>query len=192
MALINGIYLFVEGEDVTRSAVSSEHPVEEGIDLTDNVRRSPVTLSLTGEIVGDGYGNDVAELDAMMRRGELVEYVGVHVLSGMMITEFKTTGDGSIRGGCRFTMGLKEVRIAASPYAAGSVGTGEQQVEQEPGGEQSKSQARTHTVKNGDTLWGLAKSYYGNGGLFPQIFEANRDKLTDPNVIVDGQVLVIP
>ncbi len=40
MALINQIYVFVETEEVKRDTQISDHPVEEGIDLTDQVKRS--------------------------------------------------------------------------------------------------------------------------------------------------------
>ena len=49
-----------------------------------------------------------------------------------------------------------------------------------------------HTVREGETLSGLARAFYGNPSLFPRIFEANRNVLDDPNVIVPGQVLRIP
>jgi LysM repeat protein len=51
---------------------------------------------------------------------------------------------------------------------------------------------RTHTVVRGNTLWGLAKSYYGNGALWPRIFDANRGKIKDPHWIHPGQVFTIP
>ena len=51
---------------------------------------------------------------------------------------------------------------------------------------------RTYTVKAGDTLSKIAKEQYGNAGDYMKIFEANRDKLTDPNKIQPGQELVIP
>jgi nucleoid-associated protein YgaU len=51
---------------------------------------------------------------------------------------------------------------------------------------------RTYTVKPGDTLWGIAQSYYGDGAKYPVIFDANRDLLHDPNKIYPGQVLRIP
>lgn len=50
---------------------------------------------------------------------------------------------------------------------------------------------RTHIVKRGDTLWGLAKRYYGNGSLYPKIVSAN-PKIKNPNLIIDGWELVIP
>ncbi len=49
-----------------------------------------------------------------------------------------------------------------------------------------------HEVKKGDTLWKIAEHYYGDGSLFKQIFEANRDILKDPNLIQVGQKLRIP
>ena len=50
---------------------------------------------------------------------------------------------------------------------------------------------KTHIVKRGDTLWGLAKKYYGNGALYQRIVSAN-PKIKNPNLIIDGWELVIP
>jgi len=49
-----------------------------------------------------------------------------------------------------------------------------------------------HEVKKGETLWKIAEQYYGDGNLYPKIFEANRDTLKDPNRINIGQKLRIP
>ena len=54
------------------------------------------------------------------------------------------------------------------------------------------SVSRTYTVKAGDTLSKIANEHYGDPNQYNKIFEANRDKLTDPNKIRPGQVLVIP
>jgi nucleoid-associated protein YgaU len=51
---------------------------------------------------------------------------------------------------------------------------------------------RIHEVQPGDTLSALAKKYYGNGGLYMKIFEANRDILENPDLIKVGQKLRIP
>ncbi|HKS47299.1 MAG TPA: LysM peptidoglycan-binding domain-containing protein [Amycolatopsis sp.] len=49
---------------------------------------------------------------------------------------------------------------------------------------------KKYTVEHGDTLWGIAERFCGNGNLYPIIASFNWIK--DPNVIHPGQVLVIP
>ncbi|HKS44191.1 MAG TPA: LysM peptidoglycan-binding domain-containing protein [Amycolatopsis sp.] len=49
---------------------------------------------------------------------------------------------------------------------------------------------RTYTVVDGDTLWDIAKRFYGNGNLYPVIARANG--IENPDIIRPGQVLVIP
>mgnify|MGYP002423712379 FL=1 len=51
---------------------------------------------------------------------------------------------------------------------------------------------RTYTVKRGDCLWNIAKRYYGNGSQYTKIFNANRDKIKNANLIYPGQIFVIP
>jgi LysM repeat protein len=52
--------------------------------------------------------------------------------------------------------------------------------------------ARTYTVQDGDTLYGIALRYYGNGQDWPKLWSANRSKISNPNLIYAGQVLTIP
>lgn len=49
-----------------------------------------------------------------------------------------------------------------------------------------------YTVKSGDSLSKIAKEHYGNANKYPQIFEANKPMLKDPDEIYPGQVLRIP
>ena len=53
-------------------------------------------------------------------------------------------------------------------------------------------QTKTYTVKKGDTLWGIAKKYYGNGAKYPTRYNANKGKIKNPNLIYVGQVFTIP
>lgn len=50
--------------------------------------------------------------------------------------------------------------------------------------------ARYYTVVSGDTLWGIAKRFYGNGNRYPEIASANN--IANPNIIYIGQKLLIP
>ncbi len=51
---------------------------------------------------------------------------------------------------------------------------------------------RFHTVEAGDTLSAIAKATLGDAGRYPEIFEANKPMLTDPDLIYPGQVLRLP
>ena len=53
-------------------------------------------------------------------------------------------------------------------------------------------EATIYTVVAGDNLSKIAKHFYGNANAWKQIFEANRDQLTDPDRIKPGQMLKIP
>jgi nucleoid-associated protein YgaU len=50
----------------------------------------------------------------------------------------------------------------------------------------------TYEVKAGDTLSKIAKEKLGNGNAYMDIFNANRDQLSDPDKIKPGQILKIP
>jgi nucleoid-associated protein YgaU len=50
----------------------------------------------------------------------------------------------------------------------------------------------SYTVKSGDTLSKIAKETLGDGNAYMEIFNANRDQLSDPDKIKPGQVLKIP
>jgi nucleoid-associated protein YgaU len=51
---------------------------------------------------------------------------------------------------------------------------------------------QTYTVKAGDSLSKIAQKFYGDASAYTKIFNANRDKLSDPDKIFPGQDLVIP
>ena len=51
---------------------------------------------------------------------------------------------------------------------------------------------RRYTVQAGDTLSKISRQFYGDANQYTKIFNANRDKLSDPNKIQPGQQLVIP
>ena len=57
------------------------------------------------------------------------------------------------------------------------------------------STQKTHKVVKGDSLWAIARKYYGKGSLYPKIKEANKSKypsLAKSNVIYTNMELIIP
>ena len=49
-----------------------------------------------------------------------------------------------------------------------------------------------YTVVSGDTLSAIAQQWYGNANLWTRLYEANRNQITNPDLIFPGQVLRIP
>lgn len=91
------------------------------------------------------------------------------------------------------TLSLLEYRAPGKRYVA--VQTADATVKQEdPAATEEVNPAvtegKTHTVQSGDTLWAIAKKYYGDGSQYPKIVSAN--DIGNPNLIHPGQVLTIP
>jgi len=72
---------------------------------------------------------------------------------------------------------VADIQVTGAPAAAGAA---------------AATTAKTYTVKAGDTLGAIAKEHLGNASAYTQIFELNKDQLTDPNKIKPGQVLRLP
>jgi len=48
------------------------------------------------------------------------------------------------------------------------------------------------TVQPGNTLWGISRSNYGEGLMYVHVFEANKDRIRNPDLIYPGQVFTVP
>ena len=48
------------------------------------------------------------------------------------------------------------------------------------------------TVQPGNTLWGIATQKYGDGFLYVRVFDANTDRIRDPDLIYPGQIFTVP
>ena len=126
----------------------------------------------------------------MHYNGKFVKYVGRNILSNALITDFNTSHPNKIYGGCSFTMEIKEVRIAKSPLVVKAATSTKQVTSKNTTAK--KSTSKTYKVKKGDTLWAIAKKYYGSGAKYPKIYNANKKLIKNPNLIHIGWVLTIP
>lgn len=48
------------------------------------------------------------------------------------------------------------------------------------------------TVQPGFTLWAIARDQFGDGVLYVQVYEANKDRIRNPDLIYPGQVFALP
>ena len=199
MALINNYYVFLIDEDVKRGVSVSKHPVESGLDVTDNTKREPKVISIKGEIVGSNAKQILDKIEALHQKGKLIKYVGQNILNNALITTFDSSHPNTIYGGCAFTAEIEEIRIAKSPLVTKKAVAKKQVTKKTTAVKTATKKAtkptttsKKYKVKRGDTLWDIAKKYYGKGSQYPKIVKANKGKIKNPNKIQAGWSLVIP
>jgi Phage tail lysozyme/LysM domain len=56
----------------------------------------------------------------------------------------------------------------------------------------NRREARTYTVRTGDTLSGIAQRFYGHASDWEWLYHINHTKISDPNLIYTGQVFSAP
>ena len=82
----------------------------------------------------------------------------------------------------------KVILIAGNVEGVESVNGDELKLESGKAGDE----AEFYTIVKGDSLWKIAKKYYGDGNKYPTLFEANREVIKDADLIYPGQVIRIP
>lgn len=145
MAILNGLYIHVVDESVSREVEMTSHPVESGIPTTDTVKAKALGISLSGKIVD--YGSMKAtevlsKIKTLQESGSLISYQGRNVASSMQIRSFESSYPHTNSGGADFSMELVQVRIAKSAYVPKKAST-----------KQKEEAAKTNiTIKVGDKV----------------------------------------
>lgn len=108
------------------------------------------------------------------------------------IEDFTYHEDGGDPGTYQYSITLKEYREITVRQVKVDIPEKKATVENKEPRVDNTVQPKTYTVKAGDCLWNIAKKYYGNGAQYTKIYNANKDKIKNPNLIYVGQVLTIP
>lgn len=107
------------------------------------------------------------------------------------IEKFNYYEEGGDVGTIYYSMSLKEYREVTIRQVTVKDETAT--VEQTQTRVDNTTMPKTYTVKQGDCLWNIAKSFYGSGAAYTKIYEANRSVIgSNPNLIYPGQVFTIP
>jgi hypothetical protein len=90
--------------------------------------------------------------------------------------------------------GTKSIAVQGTVTTGGSTATYTANVEPTRSRESAPNtkKNRNYTVRKNESLFNIAKEQYGDGGKFAMLYNANKDKITDPTNIKPGTVLVLP
>lgn len=167
-----GEKLFGKGDDPAEAAKAT--PSEPAFDpafVAAQLQRKVAALALPIQDLAVGFGAGVATIDGRVPSHEVAEKA---VLQLGNTTIVERVDDRLV------------VEAPAAPEVADAPAT------EAPPAVEAPPASVFYTVQKGDTLSKIAKSQYGTWKRYPEIFEANRPMLQDPDLIYPGQVLRIP
>ena len=189
MAKLGNVFLnTVYEEKPDKSIKTSEHPIEDGSNITDHIHREAVTMAISGIVTGPDAGTRRKQLETYMNKGTRLKYVYRNVMNGMIIENFSTVHDANIKNGFKFSLTMKQVKIAKKARVVKLAQTkpvtngGRRQPTPTP-------PKRVYTVVRGDNLTKIGRKFKVS---WRTIYNKNRKVIgNNPNLIYPGQKLVI-
>lgn len=125
---------------------------------------------------------------------EITVDVGQKVVKGNRIAHSGNTGFWRGRNGYHLHFGLKIRGVYTDPLIFLNIPDPNQKelLPKKNNKADLKSFLGDYKIQKGDTLWNIAKLFYGNGAHYIDIFNANQDIIKNPNKIFPDQILRIP
>lgn len=170
---------------------------EAGVEVLQPSGSAPQALD---QIALDAITYESAGAVALSGRGNVDEYVRVY-LNNEPIATTEITADGRWRADLpEVDSGTYTLRVDAvdttgavvsrveSPFLREDPVALAQAVERG----NASSVVQVVTVQPGNTLWAIARDRYGEGLAYVRVFDANRDRIRNPDLIYPGQVFSIP
>lgn len=116
--------------------------------------------------------------------------VGANINMFCTIEEFDMSENGGDVGTIHYSIKLKEYREAVVRQV--KIKDGGAFVSDADKRVDNTVVPETYTVVKGDCLWNIAKKYLGSGSKWREIYNLNKDKIKNANLIYPGQVLKMP
>lgn len=118
-ALLGDIEISVVRSDNPNHRVAiTDKPVERGQDISDHVRPMPATIKISGIIVGPDAEQKFQKLKQYQREGQMLTYINRTSYTNVVIENIETIYDATVENGFKFTMSLKQVRVAEAKAIA--------------------------------------------------------------------------
>jgi len=189
LAKLGDIFLNTVYEEKPDKGVKiSDHPIEDGSNITDHVQREPLKMNISGVVAGSDASTRLSKLKAAMDKGQRLKYVYRNVFDNVVIESLQTTHDVETKGAFKFTMTLKQIQIAQKATVIKlkkPVTSGGRKQPAKP----STPPKKVYVVVRGDNLTKIGRKYEVS---WQTIYNKNKGVIgKNPNLIYPGQKLVI-
>lgn len=162
-----------------------------GVEVLQNAPLSP------GEVALDAISYDAAGDVLLSGRGDQEAFVRIY-LDNTPVTTSRIRDDGRWRvelpevDAGTYTLRVDQVDTSGvvvsrveSPFLRESADVLEAATKDE-------GPVTSITVQPGNTLWAISKERYGDGVDYVKVFQANRDRIRNPDLIYPGQIFDLP
>ncbi len=159
-SFLNGHGIVVTSEDSSLDVTIPQHRIEKGIKIADHVEREPIVVKISGVLTRPTPAHLEGVVEAFYRWeeiGRLNTYEGRRIYKNMLMHGLRINATPKMLNGYEISFTLEEMDVADQSYippqAKSLSASGQQQTKNQ------KTGAIYHTVKKGDTYWGLSKKY---------------------------------